>query len=627
MKTSEVFGPDRGAGARHPNVGRLWLHRPTGTAGLSGVQAHHDGGPITGWGERLLDPLTPVPLPDGSPEDAGRTEEQLRTAAAERGWRPVTRAQAAALLRAEGYRLRTERSFGHVLYADQADAVSWHDHPSTRHDRECFAARDGLEQGTPTPAAAAPSRLALATLLGEDGRVLLAPLTARRDGSLYLHTGTVLDPHSPPLQPSPADAQGALAEAGWFPVPHQLVVGMLGFSGVEDEALALLHVDQPCEGIWHATVGAHYLSAVVAYRGERRPIPAQRPDPRLEGGYLSDDLLERIGVERDAAFDEPFEDETLRWLAETVNGAWRIPLHPYGQWDDPAEHFAQPFAPLGVRDVKMIAHVLTDDPSLTLTWTAQDGTVRAHTDIHPEDLLGEQSPEGYLRGYALARHAIAAAYTVIEQRTAANLATGRRAPTPKVNKKAYIYYVAPFATPTPKPHRAAAARHRRLPQRAAADRPPRRSTMPEHATPPANPKHVLLWQAEHPYGFAPADPDPGRGTVADEEYDDWAQFAEQEDAADPDYDLLVRWDWENYAGYAEPGEYAPDKLRLAFVQQRRGRLRTVAVVIRHEDEPAVRAWLQKRCDHLAAVWAPITPTQVRAAMGFAAEPPQDARVK
>ena len=152
--------------------------------------------------------------------------------------------------------------------------------------------------------------------------------------------------------------------------------------------------------------------------------------------------------------------------------------------------------------------------------------------------------------------------------------------------------------------------------------------MPEHATPPADPTRIPLWQAEHPYGFAPADP--GRGPLRDQEYDSWEQFIEQEGAEDPDYldyQMLVRWDWQNLAEYAElasPGEYLGDTLRLAFVEQRVGRLRTVAVAVRREDEPAMRAWLQQRCDYLAAAWAPITPTQVRDAMGFAAQATRDA---
>ncbi|MEU1761259.1 hypothetical protein [Micromonospora sp. NPDC005652] len=107
-----------------PTVGQASLHRPTGTVIVCTFVPHHDGGPITGRAEHLLEPTVTDPQSDRS-SWSGRTEEDLEAVLAEHGWRVVTRAQAAKALRAEGYRLQNKRSYGHALYDDQADETVW----------------------------------------------------------------------------------------------------------------------------------------------------------------------------------------------------------------------------------------------------------------------------------------------------------------------------------------------------------------------------------------------------------------------------------------------------------------------------------------------------------------------
>ena len=113
--------------AAHPvlTVGRAWLHLPTGTAGLATFSPHIDRGPIVHGSIRLLDALTPVPLPEGHPH-AGRTDADVEAALHQHGWRIATLAEACAAVRAEGYLLGVSREPGHVLYADQdADTTTW----------------------------------------------------------------------------------------------------------------------------------------------------------------------------------------------------------------------------------------------------------------------------------------------------------------------------------------------------------------------------------------------------------------------------------------------------------------------------------------------------------------------
>jgi hypothetical protein len=288
-----VFGPDRGEAATRPNVAKDWLHRPTGTAGVTDVHTHHDGGPIATRGSGLFDALTPVPLPEHYPHDAGRTEADLEARLQECGWRPATRAQAATLLRLDGFPLGTNRGPGHLLYADQADATIWADHPSTRHDRETWVARDGAAQGTPTPACCAPARLGVATLDSHTSAAHLAALAVRRDGSTYLHTGRRMlgpvDPNSaaPTDREHPwstASVDDALAQRGWFPVTRRQVTALLSAADANQEAYTLLRVARVDDATWRPSDrDLRLLRTLVAYRGTPTPAYDQRERSRPHG--------------------------------------------------------------------------------------------------------------------------------------------------------------------------------------------------------------------------------------------------------------------------------------------------------------------------------------------------------
>ncbi len=55
-------------------IGHVWLHLPTGAAGLTGIRPHHDNGPVPARGFKLLEATTPEPLPAGDPPPNGRPQ-------------------------------------------------------------------------------------------------------------------------------------------------------------------------------------------------------------------------------------------------------------------------------------------------------------------------------------------------------------------------------------------------------------------------------------------------------------------------------------------------------------------------------------------------------------------------
>ena len=139
-----------GSGHSTSGIGQVWLHVPTGAAGLTGIRSHHDGGPIASRCARLLEAVTAEPLPAGQ-ADAGRTALDVETALRALGWAVITRADAAGRLRAAGYRLGVNRAAGHVLYADDAQEVGWRP-DFTGYCLEAFAAPLGATDSEAVPA-------------------------------------------------------------------------------------------------------------------------------------------------------------------------------------------------------------------------------------------------------------------------------------------------------------------------------------------------------------------------------------------------------------------------------------------------------------------------------------------
>ena len=81
-----------------------------------------------------------------------------------------------------------------------------------------------------------------------------------------------------------------------------------------------------------------------------------------------------------------------------------------------------------------------------------------------------------------------------------------------------------------------------------------------------------------------------------QDFPSWQSFIDAEGGLDFDMNLLFRWDWkENF-------------LKLFWMGQRKGLYRSNRIAVRHADQPAIRAWLQPRLDHLLGLWSPLTPS-------------------
>lgn len=99
---------------------------PGNTGSLYEIARHLDGGPVLrGYSQSRL--------------DVG-TEPAVEAALRELGWRPVTRAEAARAMEADGYVL-SEGNPRHVLHASEADEQAWHYSGRTTVARHLYAIR------------------------------------------------------------------------------------------------------------------------------------------------------------------------------------------------------------------------------------------------------------------------------------------------------------------------------------------------------------------------------------------------------------------------------------------------------------------------------------------------------
>lgn len=113
-----------------------------------------------------------------------------------------------------------------------------------------------------------------------------------------------------------------------------------------------------------------------------------------------------------------------------------------------------------------------------------------------------------------------------------------------------------------------------------------------------------LWEYDHPYYC-------NEGNFFQhglhERYESWDDFHAEWGDADPDLNLVFRWDWKR----ADPDDYEPgadlppDKLLVHWVLQRKAILRSTECVVTEADEPAALAWLTERAITLRAIWDPV----------------------
>ncbi len=125
-----------------------------------------------------------------------------------------------------------------------------------------------------------------------------------------------------------------------------------------------------------------------------------------------------------------------------------------------------------------------------------------------------------------------------------------------------------------------------------------------------------LWECKHPYYCTE-----GQYFSSQANYptiwpfDTWEDFIGEMGAADEDYNMLFRWDWEEPEEDDE-GEPLPPfsgdvnerngKLKLFFMVQRKGFHSTSIVNVCRADETAVIEYLKPKLAHLKSLWEPLT---------------------
>ena len=114
-----------------------------------------------------------------------------------------------------------------------------------------------------------------------------------------------------------------------------------------------------------------------------------------------------------------------------------------------------------------------------------------------------------------------------------------------------------------------------------------------------------LWEIEHPYywneGCFYA-----RGGECHENCASWEDFLSSMGDADPDLNLLCRWDWDVEDEEGNKNADGNGTLQLGFVAQRKAYTFTYHVKVSAKDEPAVRKWLANRWTKIQELWAPFS---------------------
>lgn len=107
-------------------------------------------------------------------------------------------------------------------------------------------------------------------------------------------------------------------------------------------------------------------------------------------------------------------------------------------------------------------------------------------------------------------------------------------------------------------------------------------------------KTKRLWENKHPYYFSGA---------STEDYESWDAFLAEMGDADDDYNLVVRWDWQEGKDHEVPAAKA--RVCICYVQQRRGTTHRADVMVTRDDEPRAREWLKAKLAYLMTNWAPL----------------------
>lgn len=123
-----------------------------------------------------------------------------------------------------------------------------------------------------------------------------------------------------------------------------------------------------------------------------------------------------------------------------------------------------------------------------------------------------------------------------------------------------------------------------------------------------------LWEVDHPYHCNEGNY--FSNDCGDTEHKNWSEFLSAHGESDLYLNLVFRWDWREED--PETGEmnfngdvnYRNGKLLIFWMGQRKGLYRWSAVDVCRADEHAIKAWLQKRFDHMLKLWEPFERTAV-----------------
>lgn len=125
-----------------------------------------------------------------------------------------------------------------------------------------------------------------------------------------------------------------------------------------------------------------------------------------------------------------------------------------------------------------------------------------------------------------------------------------------------------------------------------------------------------LWEIEHPYRCATGN---FYNVNQHTEYGSWEEFVEDRGDLHLDWALVFRWDWRPDRWHKDPADlrgYAARfgdhdhawTLQIFWLLQDKGIFHCSEISVCKADEPAVRAWLTIRANHMRALWEPLIGT-------------------
>jgi hypothetical protein len=114
-----------------------------------------------------------------------------------------------------------------------------------------------------------------------------------------------------------------------------------------------------------------------------------------------------------------------------------------------------------------------------------------------------------------------------------------------------------------------------------------------------------LWEAKHPYYMNDGNYYSNDCTF---NYETLEEFLDEWQFADPDYNRVHRWDWNEGEAWEIPTDGSDDvqgKLNVYFVLQRKARLLSCHIDVRRSDEPKVIEYLKFHAKREISIWSPL----------------------